>query len=1553
MANNIISRGLDTAETLYNSNGGTLLSGDAVKGGYFVTDTLENIPSWANISGTLCYCTGTEESPVNKFYQFNGATWIEKAFVVSEEISEWAKATTKPSYDLGEISDTTSYVRMTPDERTNLQTAHSHATSPHNYIPTNEKGAVNGVAELDDKGKVPIEQLPNAFSKIAVSGQTTVEADGATDTLELVAGENIIITTDATNNKVNISSKQAIPYITTTLNKNSTLAELAAFLRNSGISATAGCWLHTTETDGALRFDDFIVSIGDPFSNGGSLINIHYWYNPNKLIPYRGNVSTTQTISEIVKLVNTQLATESQDIAGAINELNTDIGNIIDGPSTVKSAQTAGTADVLSTARTISLTGDIVGSASFDGSSDIAIDATAAKLIGYGTCSTAGTKPEKEVKITDQSWGGLRPGCIIGVKFSYNNSATNCKLNVNKTGAKTIYYGAEVYPGVLPTVCGQAGHIIFYMFNGTHWVWLNINKLDDNTDTVSSVFCNTSSETAAKVGACTYFKLNTKSYVHVNLTNTNTYAGAITLNINNTGAKPIYLNGSPTSSSNYNLTAGTYIVYYDGTNFYFRTDGKLTADITGNAATANDAQWANEAEWANEADFAYNDEDGNNIVDTYQTKADTSQVMDELESKIPVPYVETSLNKTNTLAELLAVLRDNGISAGERCWLNCTDGNPNNTFNDVIVDLSDTWAGGNLIAIYEWYYPSNPVEYSVSSTSPSTTIGEVMQNMEQQIKMSAIPRPESTTDKAIVRYNGTEGEIQNSKIIIEDVTNTRDTSKKAQVLSIPADGGKKVVYGYCTDQVDGTSFIGGLFDANATEYPYSQGLAIGGTSGNLLWKGEKVATSSDITKSNIGLSNVENKSSETIRSEITANNITSALNYTPADNDDLADLSDQFATLVTENASNICVFNDTINIDSLPASTTLSFVSNGVAYSKIERSSTGTPSWGVYSMRYNNISAYHNNSYTPGGITQGWTNANYKTIYIADMSQASDEFKTWLNANATVSTAANRHPVVNVTRDSSSSSTLTYGGSFTAVESIVKDTLGHIEQVTTKQLTLPSALTSIDKLTTSRYLDGISFNGSDDLTRYAVCNTDKGIATKVVTISTGRTRLQLGTRVTVHFKYGNTAEKPGLVVGNATDGYTDVKLIYWQGKELEPSQYWPDYSLLDFVYNGAGWEIVGAISASKVEASDNPGDGKIKIDDQEVTVYEHPAEDHLPSGGANGKILGYSSTGATWIDRKTLTVGSKSFNGSEDITIEASDLGLAAAMKFLGTSSTTITDGATTNPITISAKSTNVTAGNVVLYDGYEYVWTGSAWEQLGQEGSFSLNNHVHGNITTEGALGAASTVVVTDSNKKIIASTITTTELAHLNGVTSNIQGQLNGKAAANDLSTHTSNTTAHITAAERTKWDKGEANQNAFSNIAVGSTTIAADNTTDTLTLEGSNVTLTPNTAKNKLTIGITKDNVTTALGYTPPETNTTYSNATTSAAGLMSIDDKTKLNGIAANANNYSHPSTAGNKHVPSGGEAGKFLGYGGSSGTAAWTDLPYTMSLSGNTLTITIK
>jgi len=49
-----------------------------------------------------------------------------------------------------------------------------------------------------------------------------------------------------------------------------------------------------------------------------------------------------------------------------------------------------------------------------------------------------------------------------------------------------------------------------------------------------------------------------------------------------------------------------------------------------------------------------------------------------------------------------------------------------------------------------------------------------------------------------------------------------------------------------------------------------------------------------------------------------------------------------------------------------------------------------------------------------------------------------------------------------------------------------------------------------------------------------------------------------------------------------------------------------------------------------------------------------------------------------------------------------------------------------------------------------------------------------------------------------------------------------------------------------------------------------------------------------------------------------------------------EKTKLFNIADNANNYTHPTTSGNKHIPSSGSENQFLKYS-AAGTAAWSAL----------------
>ena len=115
-----------------------------------------------------------------------------------------------------------------------------------------------------------------------------------------------------------------------------------------------------------------------------------------------------------------------------------------------------------------------------------------------------------------------------------------------------------------------------------------LNYYDSNsTYTITSVWCNTAAATAAKVSSnASYYALRANSNFELTLRYANTAASALTLNVNSTGAKPIYINGSASRASNYTLPAGKYIVYYNGTNYYFRTDNYITTgNIVGHASS--------------------------------------------------------------------------------------------------------------------------------------------------------------------------------------------------------------------------------------------------------------------------------------------------------------------------------------------------------------------------------------------------------------------------------------------------------------------------------------------------------------------------------------------------------------------------------------------------------------------------------------------------------------------------------------------------------------------------------------------------------------------------------------------------------------------------------------------------------------------------------------------------------------------------------------------------------------------------------------------------------
>ena len=112
------------------------------------------------------------------------------------------------------------------------------------------------------------------------------------------------------------------------------------------------------------------------------------------------------------------------------------------------------------------------------------------------------------------------------------------------------------------------------------------------------------------------------------------------------------------------------------------------------------------------------------------------------------------------------------------------------------------------------------------------------------------------------------------------------------------------------------------------------------------------------------------------------------------------------------------------------------------------------------------------------------------------------------------------------------------------------------------------------KLLTARTIDGISFDGSGDLSRYALCSTAGATVAKTVTVS--NFLLKVGAVVVVKFAETNTAASPTLNVSG-----TGAKGIFFGGAAIGAGAVIAGrtYTL---VYDGVGWELVGDLYAQQV-----------------------------------------------------------------------------------------------------------------------------------------------------------------------------------------------------------------------------------------------------------------------------------------------------------------------------------------------------------------------------------
>lgn len=116
----------------------------------------------------------------------------------------------------------------------------------------------------------------------------------------------------------------------------------------------------------------------------------------------------------------------------------------------------------------------------------------------------------------------------------------------------------------------------------------------NNKQVAFSATSSTGATTAAKVAACTNFPpLAAGVTVTVRFSTANTSSGAITLDVNSTGAKTVYVNGAATSSSNQLLWATNANVTFTYDGSYWRVDSEpRTWYGTGGVAAATAAKTA-------------------------------------------------------------------------------------------------------------------------------------------------------------------------------------------------------------------------------------------------------------------------------------------------------------------------------------------------------------------------------------------------------------------------------------------------------------------------------------------------------------------------------------------------------------------------------------------------------------------------------------------------------------------------------------------------------------------------------------------------------------------------------------------------------------------------------------------------------------------------------------------------------------------------------------------------------------------------------------------------
>ncbi len=456
------------------------------------------------------------------------------------------------------------------------------------------------------------------------------------------------------------------------------------------------------------------------------------------------------------------------------------------------------------------------------------------------------------------------------------------------------------------------------------------------------------------------------------------------------------------------------------------------------------------------------------------------------------------------------------------------------------------------------------------------------------------------------------------------------------------------------------------------------------------------------------------------------------------------------------------------------------------------------------------------------------------------------------------------------------------------------------------------AATSAIKLNASKEIDGVKFDGSAAIVHYGVCSTPAASAAKTVDC-TGFT-LVTGAKIAIKFSNTNIANTPTLNVNG-----TGAKNIYYRGAAVDKNLFSAD-RVYEFVYDGTQYQFIGDINVNTTYT----GSDGITLTD---TNFTNSGVRNITTGTANG-------------------------------TISVNTNGNVAEVSVAGLQSGAYTD-AYTHPTTAGNKHipTGGSSGQILKYGGSSGTAT---WAN-----EYSYTHPTSG--VTEGSYGPTANVSGTN-NTTINVPQLTVDTNGHVTEVVNRVYTSKDTTyeaMSAAEATTGTATTARTITAKVLHDKIKAVADTSAAS-IDTGVMSITSGSANGTLSVDGTDVAVTglqsgayaaaythPTTAGNKhipsggssgQILKYSADGTATwatltasDVGALPSNTDIGVLSVTEGATnGTLSVDGiDTPVHGLksGAYAAAYTHPTTAGNKHIPSGGSSGQILKWS-ADGTAVW-------------------